>query len=1333
MHLFNRWFKTKPEIIPTAPPSDIHYNLRDLKNFIPMDEAPSHLRVHFHNIKKIFYFRRFRKGFVDQAFFDDEIPKSFDTPKENRIKATFPEVPTLNIEGRKLYGSSFPKMLVANEIIQLTNAVPFFKIRDIKTGYCYWYYPLEELNPEILTTNVWPKPTLGWGQVPYPEEYRYIAHALNEYNCTVLYDAELLKTIGKTGYKELHDDITSINKQGLVKLRLEQPLIWYDILLDHYAKSCLYKGQDVTSIIQHYGVERILDEDNNPTNLSRIMTSAFEYIIEEHPKLVKKFFRTQDPVEAKLTGYISKYHIPKNLPCQYCRSFIVDEFTRYCPKCERKTTTNESPSISIPSTPVITTPIISKVTESLAKPTFASIVTPKADVAPIASHVIGDIIPKVTIVNPKPIPPKAVNFPLINRLYADITPDTSILVRKTTHSSNQGYAKGEHVTETLQNWLIQKNICIAKKQSKGPFRTLQNVQAYHVSDHDSLFNPLSTIYDHNKKMTTIPPTSFEELFVQQDDVYGKGLYCTPPNYEGEEKLPYYKGADYRFTVIIKNGIQIIHERKNISPNKSPNWALAFDFTITHIAYRDKQTLFPIKYSAELTFNQYTEHLAREKLKEIEEELAEKEKEESEAESSIQKQDPLQTMVIQARLEGQKLLSKCATHNAYCLMNQKTKICACGAGPFSKPNKQHCYNCRPVDDNTGGWSSILNPELDPKEPNIEENIEEEIQEQILFVPKNPSSITTTSTIEEIITEESSSSPIPTEDEIRLQKMKDNETEFNTDSIDWETYTHDLSDDKWVPQGEHVEDEDLDTIIPIPQWSNLILWDKLKPVSVENPLPQINPSADGSLIIDWNHEAPGKSDFTKTFIHDFIPITFKFTFQDYCISNSRSQYGKNFDFPGYVYSHQGNNHDIQWYIDNSITEINGYLWFVAPCGLGKTKLAPLKLLQKYNKKKIIIIQERIIASLGAFDFYTKHPDYKDKKIMSRAGSMTYTFIDNKISKFTRTIAYDDFDMIIVTTGAILEQVMAQNLKQSFINDCLIMQDEAHNMNECQINLLYGLKKLYKKIPILTTASPPIPDIKTDLTTPEKSDVMLIDTNEFIPNDISHCVSKDFVNLQTLAQGIFNTMWERSTGILVILPFNRYLDDWSAWFANNYYDHPHMTVSRKQVLKEKNYLEQVMAYDADDTPDKKTGLRKRKIYFSTDILQESTTLPSINTIIDLGVRNRPDVHTTEYMNTNALIKATRLITAAEIAQVAGRVGRVKNDHHGLAIILTNRPPSNYDQYQYNWNHHNWTIEKIAKDFKDKKTIPHLDKEDYELPVSTNMRRGRRIQYHINQFSSL
>lgn len=343
--------------------------------------------------------------------------------------------------------------------------------------------------------------------------------------------------------------------------------------------------------------------------------------------------------------------------------------------------------------------------------------------------------------------------------------------------------------------------------------------------------------------------------------------------------------------------------------------------------------------------------------------------------------------------------------------------------------------------------------------------------------------------------------------------------------------------------------------------------------------------------------------------------------------------------FVIHNKGNPNTIDWYIENSMYQTEEGLLLVAPCGLGKSKFAPGKLMKKLGFSKLVMLTERISSTLSSYNWYAERGLENITGCIMRAGGKTMMWGKNH-------------NMWVFTTNAWVDGKMWTKLTP----DTLVLLDEAHNNTSGTFMVLQNVPKRQL---LQTTATPPYQGIKLDLATPMPSKIMFSRTIVTVPEDIEQWWYKD------------------TKSMLVIVPSMRLVDDCIKIAEKLKYVNTIIKFTRNTKATNKGKAVAITDLEALTNQD---GV----IVVATDILQESVTL-GCTTVIDFGKRVRPVVDAPQQLRNNTITPDLDLdtinnrlgpgeifvdISAAEIGQVAGRVGRTPRTSGGLCVIATAPP---------------------------------------------------------------
>ncbi|UQS94385.1 MAG: replicase [Bramycfau virus 7] len=329
--------------------------------------------------------------------------------------------------------------------------------------------------------------------------------------------------------------------------------------------------------------------------------------------------------------------------------------------------------------------------------------------------------------------------------------------------------------------------------------------------------------------------------------------------------------------------------------------------------------------------------------------------------------------------------------------------------------------------------------------------------------------------------------------------------------------------------------------------------------------------------------------------------------------------------------GNSHDIDYYIENGIVETDFGRVFTAPCGLGKSKFAPGKLMNKFGFKQVLLLSERVSSTLSTFNWYKAKGLPGVSRFRCRAGGSTLT-----AGSETGPLCE------IMTTAAFV----ARNKKPA--PDVLVILDEAHNPTPNTVAVPQIVPKAQL---IIQSASLPQTFARADLTTPLPSEIRLV-------GQVSYFDFMDAYRNRGSHSG------------LLILPTIREVEETAAAIQG---ENPDLKVV--VFHRESKYC--VADRSPVDLPRLELLSKEDSVVIvATDILQESVTL-HVNVVFDKGLRVRPVCNKAEKLSvfkfTDFRSVASQLgpddvvvpITMADLVQVCGRVGRVSRSSGGLAVV--------------------------------------------------------------------
>jgi hypothetical protein len=346
--------------------------------------------------------------------------------------------------------------------------------------------------------------------------------------------------------------------------------------------------------------------------------------------------------------------------------------------------------------------------------------------------------------------------------------------------------------------------------------------------------------------------------------------------------------------------------------------------------------------------------------------------------------------------------------------------------------------------------------------------------------------------------------------------------------------------------------------------------------------------------------------------------------------------------FVINNSGNPLKIADYVNSGISPLAKGRLFTAPCGLGKTKFAPGLICAELGFKSITLITEKIKSVEQAFDWYKAHKLEGISGVTFRAGGVSKSFGD--VTKGRQ--------MTLKTINAWIDGPKIVKA------DELVMIDEAHNVTA---GLLGCISVIPSRQLLLVTASPPFSGCLADASTPYPS------TLKFV-----YSVYPDMM---------LDELKDSKDSGLYICPTNGAVDKAAKIFAGPHHKAVVYRVSGGSIKKlfGSDLSKAKPATMSDIDRSCKAG---KTIIAATEVLQESITLP-IRVVMDEGMRVRP-----QYDYFSALIQepAPDLyapesllvpMTAPEMLQVFGRVGRLKSIKDSKAFVAMKKPPLRYSPY--------------------------------------------------------
>jgi len=332
----------------------------------------------------------------------------------------------------------------------------------------------------------------------------------------------------------------------------------------------------------------------------------------------------------------------------------------------------------------------------------------------------------------------------------------------------------------------------------------------------------------------------------------------------------------------------------------------------------------------------------------------------------------------------------------------------------------------------------------------------------------------------------------------------------------------------------------------------------------------------------------------------------------------------------YVNPGNSSVIDDYI-NDIVDTGSHFLFTAPCGLGKSKFAPMKVAHRLGFRNVILLTERIMSTVSTLTWYQNKLPEGCTGVFGRAGGKDFSFG----SRVSPIFAY--------TTGA-YANLLRRGEQPS--NDTLVILDEAHNVSLDTFDVCRHVKARQL---LLCTASPVHPGAKADLQTPRAS----------------VCRFGNF-HFQEIFERVQAS--ERPS-CLYVFPTARAIDE-SISFAtkNGVVRYAHFSRDSKIFFDGKQSRSFSLAQLEEYSKQRDCCI------FSTPILQESVTL-HVSHVFDAGQRNAPTTHAPNVVEaitvpderTLRVITGSRIvpIRTHEIVQICGRVGRTELSAGGVAYV--------------------------------------------------------------------
>jgi hypothetical protein len=340
---------------------------------------------------------------------------------------------------------------------------------------------------------------------------------------------------------------------------------------------------------------------------------------------------------------------------------------------------------------------------------------------------------------------------------------------------------------------------------------------------------------------------------------------------------------------------------------------------------------------------------------------------------------------------------------------------------------------------------------------------------------------------------------------------------------------------------------------------------------------------------------------------------------------------------TYSHDGNPHGLDHYIEKHIVFTERCWLFTAACGMGKSKFAPGIIAEKLGKRKIILLTERVNSTVSTLTWYRDHPPKGVGRISGRAGGKNFDFRHK-----------DGLPLRAYTTGAF---VRMKKSELALDDDTLVFLDECHNVT-AESAVAMSLVKPANLV--CMSATPANPGAQIDLRTPRPSTIHFSDYS----ND------RRFIDhVKTLPR----------VSVLMIMPtmraVYRELDIMQAAFQSATFvvysrDVKYRLVGDRKIDVNLQQLE---------TLSKGNNI----IIMSTDVLQESVTL-HCSTIYDSGMRFRPNNNVNMKISGGAqplrgylgAIQEPIPASPSEIAQVCGRGGRTDLSADAHVFVSLSEP---------------------------------------------------------------